>query len=150
MKPFVDYEFMDLRSFDDEALFFALMGRFFASPRVRRDCGGYPLNDGPLYRWFVALRRADRRVAGFISIEEQPDVVRIRDGYVRPEARGRGLFGELRRRVLIHIEALGVSATTRVPEPSVRYFEPHGFCIRSTRGQWVMLEKAAHVSCHAE
>ncbi len=39
-----DCEILQWRSFDDEAAFFASMGRFFASARVRRECGGYPLN----------------------------------------------------------------------------------------------------------
>ncbi|MDI2457121.1 hypothetical protein [Pseudomonas aeruginosa] len=42
-----DCEILQWRSFDDEAAFFASMGRFFASARVRRECGGYPLSDGP-------------------------------------------------------------------------------------------------------
>ncbi|WP_230851208.1 hypothetical protein [Ralstonia solanacearum] len=87
-----EFNFLTLRSFDDEAAFFALLGRFFASPGVRRECGGYPLNDGPRYRWFVAQCRRDRRALAFISVEEQAGLVRIRNGYVRPEARGRGLF----------------------------------------------------------
>ena len=36
----------------------ALDASFFASARVRRECGGYPLSDGPYHRWFV-LRRQD-------------------------------------------------------------------------------------------
>lgn len=48
----IECNVLTLRSFDDEAAFFALLGRFFASPGVRRACGGYPLNDGPRYRWF--------------------------------------------------------------------------------------------------
>lgn len=48
-----DCEILQWSSFDDEAAFFASMGRFFASARVRRECGGYPLSDGPYHRWFV-------------------------------------------------------------------------------------------------
>ncbi|WYX62888.1 hypothetical protein WJ971_12965 [Achromobacter xylosoxidans] len=40
--PLKHYAFEQLRSYDDEPAFFALMGRFFASANVRRDCGGYP------------------------------------------------------------------------------------------------------------
>lgn len=68
----IECNVLTLRSLDDEAAFFALLGRFFASPGVRRACGGYPLNDGPRYRWFVAQCRRDGRALAFISIEEQP------------------------------------------------------------------------------
>ncbi|MFU4343144.1 hypothetical protein ACM73M_22540 [Pseudomonas aeruginosa] len=54
-----DCEILQWRSLDDEAAFFACMGRFFASARVRRECGGYPLSDGPYHRWFVLRRQGD-------------------------------------------------------------------------------------------
>ncbi|MDF5936479.1 hypothetical protein P4126_27660 [Pseudomonas aeruginosa] len=85
-----DCEILQWRSFDDEAAFFASMGRFFASARVRRECGGYPLSDGPYHRWFVLRRQGDTRILGFVSLEQHPDVVRLRDAYLRAEARGRG------------------------------------------------------------
>lgn len=137
-------EFAQLRSVDNEAHFFSLMGRFFASAHVRRDCGGYPLNDGPLFRWFVAYRSPDSRVLGFISIDPGPDVVRIRDGYVRPEARGRGLFRELRNRALAHIDELGFACTARVPVQCAPFLAPHGFRKQSARGAWVLLRREPH------
>lgn len=78
-----DCEILQWRSFDDEAAFFASMGRFFASARVRRECGGYPLSDGPYHRWFVLRRQGDTRILGFVSLEQHPDVVRLRDAYLR-------------------------------------------------------------------
>ncbi|MDU3294865.1 MAG: N-acetyltransferase, partial [Pseudomonas aeruginosa] len=110
-----DCEILQWRSFDDEAAFFASMGRFFASARVRRECGGYPLSDGPYHRWFVLRRQGDTRILGFVSLEQHPDVVRLRDAYLRAEARGRGLFRTLRERVLGHVDQLGLACTTRAP-----------------------------------
>ena len=78
--PLKHYDFLLLRSYDDEAAFFAQMGRFFASATVRRDCGGYPLNDGPRHRWFIVRRHHHARVLGFISIELQSGAVRIAEG----------------------------------------------------------------------
>ena len=60
--PLKHYDFLLLRSYDDEAAFFAQMGRFFASATVRRDCGGYPLNDGPRHRWFIVRRHHHARL----------------------------------------------------------------------------------------
>jgi len=139
-----DCELVEMRSADDEAAFFARMGRFFASAKVRRECGGYPLNDGPSYRWFVVRLKGQTRVLGFISIEHQLDIVRIREGYLRPEARGRGLFRALRDHVLGYVDEFDLACTTRVPEACVRFLAPHGFQVRATRGHWVTLVRNAH------
>ncbi|MCS9374930.1 hypothetical protein N1E56_27730, partial [Pseudomonas aeruginosa] len=139
-----DCEILQWRSFDDEAAFFASMGRFFASARVRRECGGYPLSDGPYHRWFVLRRQGDTRILGFVSLEQHPDVVRLRDAYLRAEARGRGLFRTLRERVLGHVDQLGLACTTRAPQACARLLEPHGFAVHSTRGSWVTLMRKAH------
>ncbi|MGC0113477.1 hypothetical protein NQS38_19355 [Ralstonia pseudosolanacearum] len=71
-------------------------------------------------------------------------VVRIRQGYVRPEARGRGLFRELRGRVLAHIEQLQATAVARLPAAAAEHLQPYGFIVSGTRGRWVILEKAPH------
>jgi hypothetical protein len=139
-------EFAQLRSYDDEAVFFAQMGRFFASATVRRDCGGYPLNDGPRYRWFVVRNKGGKRVLGFISVEHQSQGIRIRNGYLRAEARKQGLFRELRRQVFDYIDGLGLDCTLNTPQTSVPFLLPHGFYIQTTRGAWVMLKRNAHAT----
>ncbi|MCR2730920.1 hypothetical protein NSP38_24420, partial [Salmonella enterica] len=74
-----------------------------------------PLNDSPRHRWFIVRRHNHARVLGFISIELQSGTVRIRDGYIRPEARQLGLFRALRQRVLDYIDDLDQPCTLRVP-----------------------------------
>ncbi|WP_231852666.1 MULTISPECIES: GNAT family N-acetyltransferase [Pseudomonadota] len=146
MTLFAKYDFTQIRSADGEAAFFSHMGYFFASPSVRRECGGYPLNDGPLYRWFIVRRKGEARVLGFISIEQRSDIVRLREGYLRAEARGRGLFGELRRQVLEHVDGLGLSCTARVQQTAAKFLEPHGFNVQSSRGSWVTLERQKYAT----
>lgn len=140
------YAFEQLRALDDEAAFFAQMGRFFASATVRRECGGYPLNDGPRHLWFIARHQVQARVMGFISVEHLADRVHIRDAYLRSEARQQGLFRELRRQVLEYIDGLGQPCTTSVPKPCVERLLPHGFHIQSTRGNWVTLKRSANAT----
>ncbi|MCZ8392160.1 N-acetyltransferase [Achromobacter xylosoxidans] len=144
--PFKHYAFEQLRSYDDEPAFFALMGRFFASANVRRDCGGYPLSDGPRYLWFIVRRRASNRVLGFISIELMSGEVRIRDGYVRPEARQLGLFRALRQRVLEYIDALNQPCVLRVPRDCAALLQPYGFQVHLTRGNWATLKRNTHAT----
>ncbi|WP_175141437.1 N-acetyltransferase [Achromobacter pulmonis] len=140
------YDFLRLTSYDDEAAFFAQMGRFFASATVRRDCGGYPLNDSARHRWFVVRRRGQQRLLGFVSIELQTGAVRIRDGYIRPEARQRGLFRELRRQVLEFIDERDQPCTLRVPRGCAALLLPHGFQVQTTRGNWVTLKRNTHAT----
>lgn len=139
-------DFQVLCSAQCEAAFFACMGPFFASRAVRRECGGYALDDGPAYRWFVARRRSDARVLGFISIEQGPGLVRIRHGYVVPEARGQGLFRQLRTQVLEHADALGARCTACLPQACLAFLAPWGFQVQRRRGNWVTLERAAYAS----
>lgn len=136
-------DFTVLRSADDENAFFACMGRFFASPQVRRDCGGYALNDGPSFHWFAARRQGDGRVLGFISVEEGPAGLRIRQGYVCPEARGQGLFRELGRRVLCHADERNAALTACVLPPSLPFLSSLGFLVRSQRGSWTTVTRTA-------
>lgn len=135
------YEFTELRSVDDEARFFALLGHFFASPQVRRECGGYALNDGPFYRWFVASDKADGRAVGFASIEQRSDTLMWRQAYVHVEARGHGVFRTLRRRVLAYADRHRLACTTHAQAHSVPLLLPHGFSVLSTRGKWTTLER---------
>ena len=144
MNDNADYEYTQLRSVEDEAGFFAQMGWFFASPNVRRECGGYPLNDGQLYRWFVVRQRG--RVLGFISLEQRSDIIRIRDGFVRAEARGRGLFRALRAQALYYIDQQRIVCSARVTSRSAELLAPYGFTVQSTRGNWVTMERRSHAA----
>ncbi|RMX07581.1 N-acetyltransferase [Corticibacter populi] len=135
-------EIVEWRSFDDESTFFAAMGRFFASPMVRRECGGYPLNDGPFYRWFILRSRHDRRVLGFISVERQEKVLHLRQGYVRAEVRGIGLFRELLTQALAHADSAGLDCSTRVQCASAPFLEKYGFVIKTTRGEWITMYRS--------
>lgn len=149
MSSFGHFQITEMRSADDEAAFFAVMGRFFASAAVRKDCGGYPLNDGPAYRWFVAHREPGPEILGFMGIEEQTDIVRIRYGYVCPEYRGNGLFRALRTQVLACADNLGAECFANVPQICVQPLAPYGFSAHSIRGNWVMLKRNAHAPSRA-
>lgn len=137
-------QFSEMRSADEETAFFSVMGRFFASAAVRKDCGGYPLNDGPSYRWFVARRAPTAEVLGFIGVEQQAGIFRIRYGYVCPAVRGTGLFRALRTKVLACIDDLSAESWTSVPQACVQQLAPYGFIIHSARGTWVRLKRNAH------
>ncbi|RUS68264.1 hypothetical protein CUZ56_00752 [Saezia sanguinis] len=141
-----DCEFLQWRSIHDEAAFFSCMGKFFASATVRRECGGYPLSDNDLYRWFIVRRKGDTRVLGFISLEQQFDVVRLRHGYLRTEARGNGLFRALLQHALTYVDQHQLDCITRQPQSSVKYLARYGFHVQSIRGAWVTMIRNVHVT----
>ncbi|CAH2811951.1 MAG: hypothetical protein CBARDMAM_6803 [uncultured Caballeronia sp.] len=130
-----DCLFSQWRSIDDEAEFFAQMGRFFASRTVRRECGSYPLDDGPRYRWFVAQNADAARVLGFISLEQHSDRLHIHQGYMRPEARGVGLFRTLRNAVLTYADDQSAALLTRILKPCVPFLLPYGFTVQGGEGK---------------
>jgi len=139
-----DLTLTQLCSHRNEAQFFATLGHFFACPKVRRDCGGYPLNDGPLYRWFVIRRNANAPVLAFASVQPQGTTLHWREAYVTPEARQQGLFRALRQRVLDHADQHHLDCTTRVRDAHAPRLLPYGFNVLGARGKWITLQRKYH------
>lgn len=139
----MDYAYRLMRSSEDEEKFFAKLGRFFASPAVRRECGGYPLNDGPDYVWLVAQEKRRFRVAGFISLQEHAGEITLREGYVTPEHRGDGLFRELLRKAMHYIDEQHLPASANVRVESVPHLEKLGFRVARERGAWRLMHRDA-------
>ncbi|WP_238348431.1 N-acetyltransferase [Pseudomonas sp. RW10S2] len=139
-----DCRFALWRSSENEITFFAQMGRFFASRTVRRECGNYPLDDGPRYRWFVVQNAQASHVLGFISVEHLGDRLHMRQGYVRPEARGVGLFRTLRDTVLAYADKQDLPLLTRIPTRCVPFLLAHGFTVQGERGTWTTLMRIRH------
>lgn len=145
MQNLENYEFGRISSIDDEYSFYAKMGYFFSSPNVRRDCGGYPLNNGPLYHWFVVYHIKDKNhILGFISIEETSFIIHIREGYIRREMRGLGLFKKLMHCVLEYIDIQEKNASVRIVMTQQKYLKPLGFEVTYLRGNWVSMTRKSN------
>jgi GNAT superfamily N-acetyltransferase len=130
-----------LHSGADEAGFFGKIGRYFASPQVRRECGGYPLNDGPDYRWLIATNKRDLRAVGFLSFEHKTAEVILHDGYVEPEWRGKGVFRELLRQFLHYADHHHLPVRGNLMATSAAALEKHGFKAVGGRGSWIKVER---------
>lgn len=145
MQDLENYEFCRISSSEDEYTFYAKMGYFFSSSRVRRECGGYALNNSSLYHWFVVCHKNDRnRILGFISIEETSFMIHIREGYVRREVRGLGLFKKLKQCVLDYVDAQGKNVSVRIMLAQQKYLRPYGFVVTYFRGNWVSMTRKAN------
>ena len=126
---------------DGEKLY-AKIGRWLGSPTVRRECGGYPLNDGETYIWLVAMNKRDLTPCGFISFEHGACVV-LHHGYVDPAHRSKGVFGELLRQCLAYADHHHLSISTTQQGKSSEALAKHGFAEVGRRGAWIKLERSA-------
>lgn len=127
----------------DESGFFGKLGRYFASPQVRKECGGYPLNDGPDYRWLVAMNKRDLRVIAFLCFEHKPDEIIIHNGYVEPDWRSKGVFKELLRQCLSYADQHKLPVRGNLQEASASALKAQGFKSLAKRGNWVKIERKA-------
>lgn len=127
-------------SADGEKLF-AKIGRYLASPEVRRDCGGYPLNDGADYHWLLALNKRDLKPCGFLSFEHTAKSVHIHAAYIDPAARGTGVYRELLRQCLHYVDHHKVDAIATVQEASAAALCRNGFKETGRRGSWIRIER---------
>lgn len=131
-----DYRLRIMRSSSNATELFALIGHYSTSPRVRRECGGYPLNDGPFYHWLIAQKQGESRAAGFLSFEVREDALVLHHGYVDAVHRAHGIFREMLKLVLQDADDKALPVYARVTAVSVPYLEKLGFEITGCRGRW--------------
>lgn len=72
------------------AEFYSKLGYLFASKKIRKELGGYPLNNEDNWQWIVATKQDD--VIGFIALEPKKKSIYIDSFYVFDKYRGKGIF----------------------------------------------------------
>ncbi len=138
-----EYRLRLMRSRSSPTELFALIGHYLASPRVRHECGGYALNDGPHYRWLIAQKQGEPVAAGLLSFELRNGSMRLHHGYLDTAHRGHGIFRAMLRLVLGFADSKGLPVDVRVMAASVPHFQKLGFEIAGARGQWQKLTRTA-------
>lgn len=133
------YRLRLMRSCSDGAELFSLIGPYLASPQVRRECGGYSLNDGPSYRWLIVQKTEDMALVGFLNFEVRKRVIALHHGYLNPEYRQLGIFRILLTTVLQLADSMDLPASTRVTATSAPCLQKLGFEIAGNRGKWLRL-----------
>lgn len=134
------YKFMVRRSSDGEELFFAKMGRFFASTKIRNEMGGSALSDLPSSVWLTFSDKSDRVIA-FLLVEMVDKHLRIKDGYVEPEHREKRLFSKLIDHAVSIAESNQQSIFARVRKQQKKHFTRHKFRQIAESGNWITMEK---------
>lgn len=130
-----------MSSASDGEKLYAKIGRYLGSPHVRRECGGYPINDGMDYRWMVALEKRGLTPCGFLNFEITQKGAVLHNGYVDAKHRGQGIFREMLRQALATIDHAKASVTTTVLPASAEYLIKHGFSEIGRRGTWIKIER---------
>ncbi len=138
-----EYRLRLMRSRSSPSELFALIGHYLASPRVRHECGGYALNDGPHYRWLIAQKQGESTAAGLLSFEVRKESVVLHHGYLDPAHRGRGIFRAMLRLVLGYAESKALPVHAQVTAASIPHLQKLGFEAAGNRGQWHKLIRMA-------
>ncbi|MEX0746183.1 MAG: GNAT family N-acetyltransferase [Phycisphaeraceae bacterium] len=135
------YHYKLMSSAKDGGKFWEKMGPFFASPEVRKAIGGYPMNDSKSMVWLVAIDKRRFDVAGFVSLEAVGERLRMRDAYVCPESRGKGVFSELLGKCLHYARQQEAPIETRAPAACREILSRAGLSlIREVGKHWVDME----------
>jgi GNAT superfamily N-acetyltransferase len=135
-----EYRFMVRRSADGEEQFFAKMGRFFASTKIRNEMGGSALSDLPSSHW-LTFSDDSGRVVAFLLTDITDAHVRIKDGYVEPEHRGNKLLSRLVAHAVDIAKSNGYPVVARIRKSALKHFKPSRFTVISESGDWINLEK---------
>lgn len=137
----MDYAVRVMTSAKQGRELFGHIGRFLASADVRKELGGYPINDGPDYVWLIALRKRSMTCVGFLSYEITPEKATLRYTYVEEAHRGNGVFREMRRQFLALVDSAGVVAHATVcGDRAAAALKTYGFSpVGKPRGDWIRM-----------
>lgn len=131
------YRLMSAES-DGEKEFFGIMGKFFASMKIRRDFG-YPLFDDNRM-WVVAM--IGDKVIGFGSFSvDKKGTGRLFDAWVEEEFRGQGIYKIITDYRMKWFIDHNISEVLVVAKPEmVSLYERLGFKIEKMNGQYAYMK----------
>lgn len=125
----------------DEAKFYGKIGHYFASRAVRKELGGYPMNNEPDWPWLIAIEKQRFEVVGFVCIEPFDDYFMIHDCYVNEDYRGKGIFKTMINKVSHYAKTENKYLRTCAFEKVKPIFEKVGFIATKQNGQWHLMKK---------
>lgn len=135
---------MDIREFkhdDDNEYFWAKMGAFFASPKVRESVGGF-MTSGPAFTWWLALD--NDKTAGFCAakLEKGKAQVYLTYAYTVPAYRNTGVYTALfETRMKAVTQWPGIKRIYSIcNDNSIGMLRARGFHEVGRRGQFTIVE----------
>lgn len=137
----MDINYRMISSQKRKGVFYEKMGEFFASKAVRKEIGGYPLNNEDHYLWMVGESRQNSEIVGFICIEPSKKGLLMHDCYVRPEYREQKVFASLLHKVIEYATKEKQPLNASVNETLQLVFEKRDFEMIAKRGQWLTMRR---------
>ena len=124
----------------DKSYFYSLMGESFALKSVRKEAPY--LDNEPGRVWFVAIQNKPvKHVIGFVSLQEETTKIILKNDYVYPEYRRKGVYNALNEKRLEYAKSFGKPiAITAIKECS-NYYKRLGFKITNSLAKYDTLLK---------
>jgi GNAT superfamily N-acetyltransferase len=133
-----------MRVSDGEDKFYSKLGKFFASKIVRKEIGGYPMDNESEWVWIVAQEKRNFNIVGFVSIAPniKTSQFELRVFYVENEYRRQGIASTLLNKAEHFAKSEGfITVTTNVPYGVREIMERRGYKAVRERGKWANLVK---------
>lgn len=130
---------------DDPDWFWTRMGRFFASPAIRKELG-LAMSDSPTHCWTIALESESQVVMGFAAITHPSGIKKVSHlvhAYTLPAFRGRGVYSALlKERIWVARDSHFDTRTLRATCTSLSRgaLERAGFGQVASRGRYAVME----------
>lgn len=128
--------------------FYANMGYLFASKKIRKELGGYPLSNDDNWTWLIA--KLDGEIIGFAAIEPQKtslrlDVIHVLHKIASKEADA--IYGKLLFLTTNFADKNKMAITATVPKVLLEMFKEHGFEETKIKGtKWINIRREKHES----
>ncbi|MHA1126793.1 MAG: GNAT family N-acetyltransferase [Candidatus Heimdallarchaeota archaeon] len=124
---------MTIEVFDgnyDKESFYRLMGESFALKSVRKELPY--LDNEPGRIWFVAVHNnPTKQVIGFVSLQEKPTKVVLKNDYVYPDFRRKGVYSKLNEKRLEYAQRLSKPLSILATKDFTSYYQQIGFKVKN-------------------
>lgn len=137
-----DFHYKIMRAAEDGEKFYAKVGHFLASKAVRKEIGGYPIDNEPDWTWIVAQEKRTFGVVGFISLAPAGDTLEIRVFYVEEKYRKQHVATTLIEKAEHYAKHEGYKAiSANVTGAGHALLEKLGYVAVRERGNWRIMKK---------
>lgn len=137
-----DIHYKIMRAADEGEKFYAKLGRFFASKEVRKEVGGYPIDNDPEWTWIIAQEKRTFGVVGFISLAPNKDTLEIRVFYVEGKYRKQRIATTLIEKAEHFAKHEGLKhVSANVTKEGQIVLEKMGYTVTRERGSWRVMKK---------
>ena len=126
--------------------FYTNMGYLFASKKIRKELGGYPLSNDDDWTWFIA--KLNDKIVGFAAIEPQKSSLRLDVIHVLhsvPTKEADIMYTKLLKLVTDFADFSKMAITATVAKVLIHLFTENGFVETKSKGiKWINIRREKH------